>query len=104
MSLESFHRFLNRACRGFASWVRGGDSLPARLARWTPAGLRARLPGLGGFLPGEAQVAVHVPPGAVYLELSYRFRSLDCQVQVGLQETSPGMQRINQALLGPKEA
>ena len=112
MWIDSFRHFLNRSFQRFADWVGNAGLLPARLVRRRPAPLEAsmqarlhaRLPALEGFGPGEAQFYIDAQHGNWRADLTYRYRSLVCLVQVSIPEPTPGMQHIYGALRGPDDA
>lgn len=104
MWIENFRQFLNHSLQRFADWLRGGELLWARWGRRGLAYPEASLPALEGFGPGEAQFSIDPQHGGWRADLSYRYRSLHCQVQASALELTPGMQRVHRALQGLEEA
>jgi hypothetical protein len=100
MWIDSFRQFLNRSFQRFADWL---HAIELR-ARWRSAPLEASLPALEGFGPSKVQFDIDAQHGNWRADLTYRYRSLHCLVQVSLFEPTPGMQHIYRALPRPDEA
>ena len=104
MWIESFRQFLDRSLQRIGDWARGLDFVPARLVRRSSVSPDGSVPAQQGFGRGEVAFAVDALPEDVYVDLSYRFRSLHCHMRVRILEPPPGMKRIYRALQKSSEA
>jgi hypothetical protein len=95
MWIENFRQFLNRSLQRIGDWARGLDFLPACLVRRGPVSLQESLP---------AQRAIDALPTDWYVDISYRFRSLQCHMRVSILEPTRGVKFIYRALQGQDEA
>jgi hypothetical protein len=104
MWIENFRQFLDRSLQRSGDWVRGLDFLPACLVRRGAVSVDGSLPAPQGLGHGEVAFATDALPKGLYVDLSYRFRSLHCHVRVRILEPTPGMQRIYWVLQESNEA
>ena len=104
MWIENFRQFLDRSLQRIGKWARGLDFLPTCLVCRGSVSPDGSPSAQKGFGHGEMAFAMDALPEDLYVDLSYRFRSLHCHMRVRILEPTPGVQRIYRALQGSNEA